>query len=163
MAIVDLVSKPTETVVQAASNNVQWIKQGVEFIGALNNLLTTINNNPLMAKFTGGGSSEVVNSDSSAKIQKVQMRQEVDSGRSPEVPQSKEPFNDVEMMAFLQTPEGMNKIVEALDTVSAVVGDVKLSELKSTITQLLPSNSKPGLTEVKGEVEIKEPEEKNKR
>ena len=130
-----------------------WLQQAIQFISSINQLISTLNANPLLQRMIPANQS--VDSDITAKLYKQSM-----APASPPDPQKINKINDTQIMNYLQTPDGMKKIIDALDMVKTVVGDVKLSELKKEINKILPVAENKQLPEAK---DIEKPKKKVKR
>ena len=121
MAVIDINAGSGSADVTVPEGPIGWIQQATNLINSINQLINSITSNPFIASRIGG-SSDVVQSSPGAKQEKS----------NP--PAKKEPMD---MDQYFQTSEGMMKIAQAIDMVIPLTGDIKLSELKKSIKDLV--------------------------
>ena len=131
MGIVELSKTPASKITTALGGGLtdqagplSWLKQANEFVNTLNTLMNTINKNPLIGAVTG--QAEVIKSNPNVKTMK---------NITPQTPVA-DPMSEENLTRFFSTPEGLRKIAEAIDGITPIIGDCKLSELKKEIHKL---------------------------
>ena len=122
--IEDAISKP---LIGGSPNQPSWLSTVINVVREVNTLVNTINNNPFVKRFGEGSNvANVLQSGANAKSIKMQPQQ-------PQKQITQSGPSDQDLTAFFSTPEGLGKIVEAIDQIIPLVGDVQLSELKNVI------------------------------
>ena len=109
------------------------LKEAKDLVDSIQNIFGSVERliSPLVKKKMQQDSQYVNNPN--PVVQEQAMQQRV----APGPPQQQPDNNQVE--AYFSTPEGMNKIVEAIDKFTPLIGDAKLSEVK----ELLQGINKP--------------------
>lgn len=131
-----LIPKPAPELAQATN----WIKDAISVINSINQLVTTVNSNPLVQRFTNPGGSQIITSDPTAKaIKSVKQAQIQQTGSTPP-PQP----NNQDMEAYFSTPEGIKTIVESIDQFSPLLpkgADSSLKDVKDLLNLAIDKNA----------------------
>lgn len=99
---------------------IKLVSQGKELMGHVATIVDTLKGNP-----EGSGNSGITRSD-------MALKSPVDVPTNPPVEQKG--MSDKDMENFVMSPEGVKKIVEAIDKkIIPIMGDVKLSELRNAL------------------------------
>jgi len=141
--------KKGSALIKAPDTPVSWIKEATDLISSGNQLITGLNN--LISTFRGFQQPQgnVIQSGPGAKIMK-----------SAPAPPSSGPSNQ-DLQKYFSTPEGLKQIVGAIDQLTPMIGDVKLSEVKDLINTAIGQESQPKPEEKKREKTT--PKEKKKK
>lgn len=121
MPVINVDKSEITSTIGGSKTPISWILEATQFINALNQFGTTISS--IIAKFQSNLQNQVITSGSNAKITKS----------APTQAQTSAGQSDQDLQKFFSTPEGMKKIVEAIDQLTPLIGDVKLSEVKQLI------------------------------
>jgi len=139
MGIVE-VSKPGISAIAGAPKTpVSWVLEATQLINAGNQLITSVST--IIERFKGSqDGGQVIQSAPGAKITK-----------NAPAPAAAAPAgqSDQDLQNFFSTPDGMKKIVDAIDQLSPLIGDVKLSEVKNLINTAIGEKAPAALPEKK--------------
>lgn len=124
---------------------VSWLQQGVQFVNSINQLINSIGT---LRNTLGPGSQIEVISPKGQSSPGVS--QKIDLPKTEKKPKS-QGYNDQDLAQFFSSPAGLQKIAEAIDAIIPLTGDVKLSELKNGLANILPGDQKPQKQQPKGE------------
>ena len=148
MGVVEISKPGITSAIGGAKTPVNWILEATQLINALNQFGTTLSG--IVNKFNPNPQDQVITSGPGAKMTKTNSPPAAAPAQAP----AKQ--SDQDLQAFFSTPEGMVKIVEAIDQLSPLIGDVKLSEVKQLINTALGDKAGP-------KQDPKKPKEKKKK
>lgn len=145
MGVVDLAEKTAGIIPKPSSslgNANSWIKDAIGIINSLNQLITTVNNNPLMERFKNPQGSQVIMSDPSAKVVK-NIQEAKNITPAPATGPAKP--TDKDMQSYFSTPEGIKTIVATIDQFAPLLDkglDTPLKDIKELLNFAVEENTK---------------------
>jgi len=110
---------------------INLVSKGEQLFGHIENIVGIVRG--------GGAGSSIITSKETAPVTSNEPQKQPDKAQEPQ----KSGPTDKDMEAYFSTPEGIKKIVETIDKIQPVIGDLKLSELKQALQSGLSADKKP--------------------
>lgn len=162
MGVVDLAEKTAGIIPKPSSelsNATGWIKDAIGVINSLNQLITTVNNNPLMQRFKNPQGSQIIMSDPGAKAVK-----NITPAPAPTSAVDQRQPTDKDMQSYFSTPEGIKTIVQTIDQFAPLLDkglDTPLKDVKELLNLAIDQNAEKPAQQSKTE-KSKKPKSKGK-